>query len=217
MRAAIYARVSTAKQSADPQLADLRRFCERMGWTVAAAYVDEAVSGARESRPALNLLMADARALRFEAVACWKFDRFARSALHLLRALDEFQRLKVRFLSITEGLDTATPMGEAVLTILGALGNLERQAIAERVRMGQARARERGVRFGRKPRAVDLAELRRRRQAGQGWRKIARAMKTPMPTLRRRWKACQKSPYEFRPRGRPDTSGATRGEGGVIG
>jgi DNA invertase Pin-like site-specific DNA recombinase len=153
--------------------------------------------------------MADARAVRFEAVLVWKFDRFARSALHLLRALDEFGRLKIRFVSMTEGLDTGTPMGEAVLTILGALAKLERDAIAERVRMGQARARARGVRFGRplrgfeKPRegarpkhVADPEEIARRRAAGQSWRAIARALRVPMSTVRRRMTACRKSPTE---------------------
>jgi DNA invertase Pin-like site-specific DNA recombinase len=112
--------------------------CASKGWTISHEYVDTGWSGAKESRPALDELMADAqRGLRdFEAIAVWKFDRFARSTKHLLRALETFQALGIGFVSLTESVDTSTPYGKLVFTILGAVAELERSLIAERIRNG---------------------------------------------------------------------------------
>jgi hypothetical protein len=154
---------------------------------------------------------------RFEIVAVWRFDRFARSTLHLLQALQFFRGLQIAFVSLTEGIDTTTPVGEMVFTFLAAVAQFERVLIRERVVAGQARARSQGVRFGRRPRLVDLGELRRRRASGQGWRRIARAMKAPASTLRRKWRECQKSPWELRhpaARGAGVSEGAEGGAGG---
>ncbi len=103
MRAAIYARVSTANTGQDPamQTRELKEFCQRRGWEVAGEYVDRGVSGAKDSRPELNRLMADGHQRRFDAVLVWKFDRFARSVSHLLRALETFSALGVEFVSLS--------------------------------------------------------------------------------------------------------------------
>ena len=121
MRAAIYARVST-NNGQDPavQTRELREYCERRIWQIASEYVDAGVSGAKESRPELNRLMADAHKRQFDAVVVWKFDRFARSVSHLLRALETFQALGIEFVSLTEGVDTSTPTGKMIFTVLGA-------------------------------------------------------------------------------------------------
>lgn len=140
MQVALYARVSKAHTHQDPeaQLQPLRAMCQSRGWEISREYVDCGWSGAKESRPALDELMGDAqRGLRdFEAIAVWKFDRFARSTRHLLRALETFQGLDIAFISLTESVDTSTPYGKLVFTILGAVAELERSLIAERIRNG---------------------------------------------------------------------------------
>ena len=114
MRAAIYARVSTSNNGQDPrvQTREIREYCERRGWQIAGEYVDAGISGAKDSRPELNKLMADAHRRRFDAVVVWKFDRFARSVSHLLRALENFNALGVGFVSLSEQIDTSTPTGK---------------------------------------------------------------------------------------------------------
>ncbi len=199
MRIAGYVRVSTDdKQDTGMQREAIERYAQTHGHELVEVYDDRGVSGAKASRPGLDRLMEDARRGRFEAVVVWRFDRFARSTVHLLQALQFFRGLKINFVSLTEGIDTTTPVGEMVFTFLAAVAQFERGLISERVRTGQAHARARGVKFGRKPRLVDLSELCRRREAGQGWRRIARAMRTPTSTLRRRFEQCQKSPRELR-------------------
>jgi DNA invertase Pin-like site-specific DNA recombinase len=154
VKIALYARVSKAHTHQDPeaQLQPLRAMCAARGWTIAHEYVDHGWSGAKESRPALDELMADAgRGLRdFEAIACWKFDRFARSTRHLLRALETFQNLGISFISLTEAVDTSTPYGKLVFTILGAVAELERSLIAERIRNGMRKtgAKKPGPKIG---------------------------------------------------------------------
>ena len=125
MRAALYARVSTANNGQDPlvRLRELREYCERRGWHVFGEYVDVGISGTKEKRPEFDLLMNDAHRRRFDAVLYWKFDRFARSVSHLLRALETFQSLGAEFVSLAEGVDTSTPMGKMVFTVLGPSPN----------------------------------------------------------------------------------------------
>jgi DNA invertase Pin-like site-specific DNA recombinase len=94
------------------QTRELREYCQRRGWDVAGEYIDVGVSGAKDSRPELNRLIGDAHRRQFDAVIVWKFDRFARSVSHLLRALETFQALGIEFVSLTEGVDTSTPMGK---------------------------------------------------------------------------------------------------------
>jgi DNA invertase Pin-like site-specific DNA recombinase len=140
MNVALYARVSKAHTHQDPeaQLQPLRAWAALKGWKITREYIDHGFSGAKESRPGLDKLMLDAqRGYRdFEAIACWKFDRFARSTKYLLRALETFQGLNIAFVSLTESVDTSTPYGKLVFTILGAVAELERSLIAERIRNG---------------------------------------------------------------------------------
>lgn len=174
MRVAIYARVSTANNGQDPtmQTRELREYCERRGWTVAGEYVDT-MSGAKDRRPALDRLMADAHRRKFDVVAVWKFDRFAGSVSHLLRALDTFRVLGIDFVSLSESLDTATPAGRMVFTVLGAVAELERSLIAERVRAGLRNARAKGKRLGRPPISADAVRIGRLRSQGRSIREIA--------------------------------------------
>src|ERR1700676_5074400 len=135
MRVAIYARVSTANNGQDPtvQTRELREYAERRGWTVASEYVDIGISGTKETRPQLDRLMADGHRRRFDAVVVWKFDRFARSVSHLLRALETFKAQGIEFVSLSEQIELSTPMGKMVFTVLGAVAELERSLIVERV------------------------------------------------------------------------------------
>ena len=174
-RAAIYARVSTvgSGQSPEMQLRELRECCERRGWQIAGEYVDVGISGAKDKRPQLDRMTADAHKRRFDVVAVWKFDRFARSVSHLLRALDTFRVLGIEFVSLSESLDTATPAGRMVFTVLGAVAELERSLIAERVRAGLRNAKAKGKQLGRPRVAVDAAKIGRLRSQGRTVREIA--------------------------------------------
>src|SRR5713226_6022698 len=187
MRAAIYARVSTTNMGQDPtmQTRELEEFCQHRGWNISGQYVDQGVSGAKDSRPELNRLMADAHVRRFDIVAVWKFDRFARSVSHLLRALETFQALGIEFVSLTEGVDTSTPMGKMVFTVLGAVAELERSLIVERVKAGLRNARAKGKRLGRPRRILDAPRVASLRAQGLGWKKIAAELGVGVGTLYR--------------------------------
>ena len=177
-RAAIYARVSTANNGQDPsmQTRELREYCERRGWKVGGEYVDEGFSGAKDSRPELNRLVADAHRRRFDAVIVWRFDRFARSVSHLLRALETFKALGIEFVSLSEQVDTSTPTGKMVFTVLGAVAELERCLIAERVKAGLRNARAKGKRLGRPRVVVDAARIASLRAHGRSWREVTAEM-----------------------------------------
>jgi len=173
MEAAVYARVSTHNgQDPEMQLRELREYCQRRGWELAGEYIDAGVSGARDSRPELNRLMADAHRRKFDAVVVWKFDRFARSVSHLLRALETFRSLGIEFVSLSEQVDTSTPTGKMMFTVLGAVAELERSLIAERVRAGLRNARAKGRRLGRPRKAVDAAQVALLRSQGASWRQV---------------------------------------------
>lgn len=154
------------------QTRELRQFCEARGWQIAAEYADEGISGAKDSRPGLDRLMADAHRRKFDAVVVWKFDRFARSVSHLLRALETFHALGVGFVSLSESLDTSTPAGKMVFTVLGAVAELERSLIAERVKAGLRNARAKGKRLGRPRVTVDAARIASLRAQGASWHDV---------------------------------------------
>ncbi len=148
-RTALYLRVSTADQKPDLQYDGLRGYAERAGLDVVQDYCDVAVSGRREGRPQLNALMAAARKQEIDCVLVWKFDRFARSTRHLLTALEEFDHLGIRFVSVQDQIDTDSPMGRAMFTIIGAMAELESSLISERVTAGMRAAQARGRHLGR--------------------------------------------------------------------
>jgi DNA invertase Pin-like site-specific DNA recombinase len=187
MRAAIYARVSTTNHGQDVtlQTRELQQFAEARGWQLAGTYIDDGVSGAKDSRPELNRLMADAHKRCFDVVAVWRFDRFARSVSHLLRALETFSALGIAFVSLTEQMDTTTPTGKMVFTVLGAVAELERSLIAERVRAGLRNARAKGKKLGRPRRVMDAEEIATLRAQGLGWRAIAKRLRVGVGTLYR--------------------------------
>jgi len=173
MKVALYSRVSTQDQSVDMQLSDLRRYCEQRGLEIYKEYCDEGVSGTKDRRPALDELMADARKLKFSALVVWRFDRFARSTKHLITALEEFRHLGIDFISYQENIDTSSPLGKAIFTIVSAIAELERSMIVERVKAGLRKAKENGKRLGR-PKRLDLnvLELQKMREQGLSLKKI---------------------------------------------
>jgi DNA invertase Pin-like site-specific DNA recombinase len=191
MRVAIYARVSTVNngQSPEMQLRELREYCDRRGWTIAGEYVDAGISGAKDSRPELNRLMADAHKRRFDVVCVWKFDRFARSVSHLLRALETFKALGIEFVSYSEQMDTSTPTGKMIFTVLGAVAELERSLIAERVRAGLRNARAKGKRLGRPTAKVSDIEIKKLLASGASMQNIGELLGCSAATVCRRARA----------------------------
>jgi DNA invertase Pin-like site-specific DNA recombinase len=148
-RTALYLRVSTADQKPDLQYDGLRAYAAHAGLEIVQDYFDVGVSGRREGRPQLNALMSAARNRVIDCVLVWKFDRFARSTRHLLAALEEFNHLGVRFISVQDQIDTDSPMGRAMFTIIGAMAELESSLISERVTAGMRAAAARGKHLGR--------------------------------------------------------------------
>ena len=186
MRIAKYARVSTKDQSCEMQLRDLRAYCAARGFTDVVEYVDTGVSGSKDSRPELNRLMEAARKRKIDAVLVWRFDRFARSTKHLLMALEEFRSLGVQFISHSESLDTSSPLGMAIFTIISAVAQLERDLIRERVSAGVRNARTAGKTLGRPRRIVDNVEIQRLRREGASVRQIAARVGIGYGTVRKR-------------------------------
>jgi len=186
-RVAIYARVSTTNhgQHVGLQTRELRQFAEARGWSVAGEYIDAGVSGAKDSRPELNRLIADAHKRRFDVVCVWRFDRFARSVSHLLRALETFKALGIDFVSFSEQMDTSTPAGKMVFTVLGAVAELERSLIVERVKTGLRNARAKGKRLGRPRKVLDAKRIAALRAQGVGWKRIAGELGVGVGTLYR--------------------------------
>ena len=173
-RAALYLRVSTAEQSPESQLQDLRTLAQQRGLVVVGEYTDHGVSGANANRPGLDRLLADARRGHFDVLAIWAFDRLARSVSHLIRLLDELNELDIEFISFREAIDTRGPLGRAITIILGAIAELERSIIRERVCAGIRRARRQGRRLGRRPLSLDRATMVSERELGVSIRELAR-------------------------------------------
>lgn len=186
MRAAIYARVSTKDQNCELQLRDLRAFCTSRRFTVVGEFVDVGESGAKDSRPQLNELMAAARKRQIDGVVVWRFDRFARSTKHLLMALEEFRALNIQFISYQENIDTSSPLGQALFTIVAAVAQLERDLIRERVSAGVRNARANGKQFGRPRRIVSQDDLKRLRSEGASLREISAKLGVGYGTVRLR-------------------------------
>ena len=191
-RAALYARVSTLDQEPENQLAELRRYVAARDW-VAIEYVDQGVSGAKDRRPALDRLVADARRRQVDTVVVWRLDRLGRSLKHLVTLLDEFHAVGVGFVSLGEGIDLHTPAGRLQLHILAALAEFERARIAERVAAGLARARRNGTRLGRPEKHVPESVLGSVR--GLSVREAARRLGVS-PATAHRWLS-QKTPPTF--------------------
>jgi DNA invertase Pin-like site-specific DNA recombinase len=185
-RVALYARVSThLGQDPAMQLRELRAFATARGWTVTNEFVDVGISGAKEKRPQLDLLVAGAHSRAFDIVLCWKLDRFARSVKHLVTALAEFDALGVQFVSLRDNLDLTTPSGRLMFHVIAAMAEFERSLIQERVRAGLRNARAKGKRLGRPTVSIPTAKVQRLRSQGLSWSRIAEATGVAKATLLR--------------------------------
>ena len=183
-RAGLYLRVSTVDQHPETQLLDLRQMAAQRSYEIVQEYTDR-ISGAKARRPGLDELMRDAKRGRFDVVLIWACDRIARSTRHLLDVLDELNRLGVEFVSFREQIDTGGPLGRAIVVIIGAIAELERSLIVERVRAGMRRARLDGQRIGRAPLVLDSAAIQQDRQRGQSLRQIAKGHRVSTATIQR--------------------------------
>jgi len=177
-------RVSTVDQHPETQLLDLRQMAAQRGFEIVREYTDR-ISGAKARRPGLDEMMRDARRGRFDVVLVWASDRIARSVKHFLDVLDELNRLNIEFVSFREQLDTGGPLGRAVVVIIGAIAELERNLIIERVRAGMRRARLEGRHIGRKPLELDHNAILRERERGQSLGQLAKGHGVSRTTIHR--------------------------------
>ena len=183
-RAALYLRVSTVDQHPESQLHDLHSLARQRGLEIVREYTDK-ISGMKAKRPGLDELLADARRAKFDVVLVWACDRIARSTRHFLEVLDELNHLNVEFVSFRENIDTSGPLGRAITVIIGAIAELERNIIIERVRAGMRRARLEGRHIGRRPLDIDTAAVLRDRARGQSLTQIAKTFNTSRATISR--------------------------------
>jgi DNA invertase Pin-like site-specific DNA recombinase len=197
MKTVIYARVSTADQSCEMQLRELREYAGRRGWKIMDEYVDTGWSDARDSRPELNRLMVDARMRRLDTVLVWKLDRWGRSLAHCIRSIQELDSLGVRFLAVTQNIDTdeSNPTSRFLLHLFAAFAELERETIRERVICGIRTAKINGKSLGRPKRVFRRDEAVAMRAHGKSWREIARLLGVPMSTV---IDACNNRPPDVR-------------------
>ena len=144
----------------------------------------------RESRPALDALVRDAKRRKFDVLVCWRLDRLGRNLRHLILLLDELTALGVGFVTLGEGIDTTSPTGRLVLHVLGAISEFERERIRERVLAGLQRARTQGTRLGRPKVAVPVDRLAT--VASLSLTEAAAALGVSRSTLKR-WRRGQKS------------------------
>ena len=185
IKAALYCRVSTSEQKTDMQLMDLRKYAKDRNMSIHQEYVDNGISGSIKKRPALDKLMADAKKKRFDLVVVWRFDRFARSSRHLVEALHTFRHLGIDFISFNENIDTSSPLGEAIFTIISAMSQLERDIIRERVKAGLKTARNKGKRLGRPKALVDINKLKEMQSNGDSVRHMANRLDVSTATVSR--------------------------------
>jgi DNA invertase Pin-like site-specific DNA recombinase len=186
-RAALYARVSTSNgQDPEMQLAELREYAARRGWTIVDEFVDVGVSGIKDSRPELDRLMRDAHQRRFDAVLVWKTDRFGRSLKHLVTALADLEAYGVAFVSLIDNLDLSTPSGRLMFQIIGAMAEFERSLIQERVRAGLRNAKAKGKRLGRPAAQVSDSQIVEMLAAGESMANIGASLGVSAATVCRR-------------------------------
>jgi putative DNA-invertase from lambdoid prophage Rac len=187
LKAAIYARVSTQDQNCEMQVRELREYAGRRGWQVVGEYVDTGWSGAKASRPELDRLMKDAGMRRFDAVLVWKLDRFGRSVRNCLDGIESLRTNGVRFLAVSQSIDTdeSNPTARLLLHILASVAEFERELIRERVRAGIKSAKHKGKQLGRKRVVFDRSKALEMHEAGASMREIATAMQVGNGTIQR--------------------------------
>ena len=184
-RVALYARVSTDKQTCENQLTELREITERMGYIIVQEFIDEGISGVKARRPALDLMMKMATQRKFDMIMCWSIDRLGRSLQNLIELLNQLESVRIDLFFHQQAIDTSTPMGKMMFSILGALGAYERELIRERVIAGLQTAKSRGVKLGRPSKmnegmrnAVQLLRVN-----GMGIKQIAKELQIGIGTV----------------------------------
>ena len=193
MRCALYCRVSSSDQRCDLQLRELREYVASRGWTIAGEFVDEGVSGTKASRPALDKLMAAARLRRFDTVLTWKLDRWGRSVVDSIRSIQELVSLGIRFIAITQNIDTdeSNPRSRFFLHVMSAFAEMEVSLIRDRTIAGIRAARANGKTLGRPKRIFRRDELiRLRDKEALSWRAIAKELKIPVMTAVDAYRNC---------------------------
>tara|TARA_R100000656_G_scaffold109931_5_gene81962 strand:- start:1242 stop:1838 length:597 start_codon:yes stop_codon:yes gene_type:complete len=189
----LYLRTSTDRQQTglEAQKRALLEYCKRNNISNFLVYSDSGVSGTKESRPSLNSLMNDIEGGKIKSVVVYSFSRFARSVSHLMQAMELFKKLNVDFVSLTENIDTKTPMGKAMFVIISAISALERDLIAERVRNGLKNAKAKGKQIGR-PETVPVDSIISLRAKGLTYRQIAEVLNVGHGSITRAMKLHQK-------------------------
>jgi DNA invertase Pin-like site-specific DNA recombinase len=185
LRVARYLRVSRHDQDTALQDDETAAFVKNRQWPLVETYKDHGISGAKDRRPALDRMLADARRRKFDLVLVYKADRLFRSLKHMVTTLDELAALGVGFVSVTEPFDTSTPSGKLLLHIVSAMAEFERSLLIERVKSGVAAARRRGARLGRPRARLDMDRLRELRGQGLSVRKIADTLGVGSSTVQR--------------------------------
>ena len=183
-RAVLYMRVSTVDQHPETQMYDLHQMAAQRGYEIVHEYTDR-ISGAKARRPGLDQMMRDGRRGGFDVVLVWASDRIARSVKHFLEVLDELNRLNIEFISFREQIDTGGPLGRAIVVIIGAIAELERSLIVERVRAGMRRAKLEGRHIGRKRLELDHSAIFNDRQRAQSLSQIAKTQNISRATVHR--------------------------------
>ncbi len=194
-RCALYLRVSTVDQHPETQVHDLRQLAQQRGYEIVREYTDR-ITGTKAKRPGLDELLRDARRGQFDVVLVWASDRLARSVRHFLEVLDELNHLGIEFVSFRENIDTGGALGRAVVVIIGAIAELERNLIVERVRAGMRRARLEGRHIGRKPLIIDRAAVLGERAHGRSLTQIAQTFRVSRASVSRILKEAKEVVYE---------------------
>ena len=186
-KVAIYARVSTDKQTTQNQIDALREVVERCGYQITQIFSEDGISGSkgREGRPALDQLMKSATQRKFDMVMCWSIDRLGRSLQNLVEILNELQAMKIDLFFLQQGMDTSTPSGRMIFSVFGAIGEFERNLIRERVIAGQKRAVANGVKMGRPSKMNDgmRSAIQLLREKGMGIKQIAKELQIGVGTV----------------------------------
>lgn len=203
LKVAIYARVSTLDQDCTMQLSELHTYCKGRGWSVAGEYVDKGISGAKASRPALDKLKAEARKRAFECVVVWKIDRWGRSLIDCINGVRELASLGIRFIAVTQNIDTdeSNPGARLMMNMLFSFAEFERELIQERIQAGVAQYRRnvalnrygrdvhsrtgKDLPAGRPMRVFNRKQALAMRKAKMSWRRIAVELNVPITTVRR--------------------------------
>jgi putative DNA-invertase from lambdoid prophage Rac len=187
IRCGLYLRVSTLDQNCDLQRRELTEYCQRRGWEIVETYTDLGISGSRACRPELDRLMRDAALARFSVCCCWKLDRFGRSVRNCLDGIEALRSHGVRFLAVSQSIDTdeSNPTARLLLHILASVAEFEKELIRERVRAGVRSAKHRGVQLGRKRVVFDRSKAIEMQQAGKSIREIAVVLGVGAGTIHR--------------------------------